>query len=275
MAKPRSSTTPAEILDYNADYKNRVIYFGEVSADANECTEINNKSIQSVILAIHIMAQQAPKTPISLYMNSDGGSLSAAWALIDTMLSCTCQIKFFGYGEIQSSAVMIMAAADERYLMTHTDVMLHDISWNSPSSQSGSHHSSDAESYKKALKCKVKFLADNSNMSKEFYELIFNSGKDLLISAQEAVDIGLADEIIPYTKRGNLRKKRNAKKKPSSRRLTRSCNTLLERIQLPVNIEKVLIHTPAQDEVDPNITIVELEDVELIESNGVKDEHGT
>jgi len=259
MAKPRSSTKPDEIVDYNADYKNRIIYFGNFNAGPDQVsTEINTQTVTTAIVSIHIMVRQAPKTPISIYFNSGGGDVNDAWALIDTMMIQPCQFKFYGFGSIMSAATMVMAAADERYLAPHTLVMLHDISWDGGSSN-GSNRKVDQDLYNRMLEDKVELLAENSNLGKDFFHSVLNTGKDLYITAQEAVDIGLAEEIIPYVKRGNLRQKRRNKKKPSSRKLSKSCNALFERLQIPVKISEVMIHAPIVDECDPNITIVELE----------------
>ena len=257
MPKPRSSTKPDEIVDYNADYKNRVIYFGNFNAHPDQDpTEINTQTISTAMVSIHIMARQAPKTPISLYFNSTGGNMHDAWALIDAMLSCSCQFKFYGFGSIMSAATLIMAAADERYLAPHSRVMIHDMSWDHYGM--GSSHRVEQDLYQDMKEEKVKFLADNSNLGKEFFHTIINSGKDLFLTAQETVDIGLADELIPPVKRGNLRQKRRHAKKPTSRKLAKSCNTLLSRLQIPVKISEVMIHTPLVDECDPNIIIEEL-----------------
>lgn len=267
MAKPRSNTPASELLENGIDYKNRVIYFGCSYSDLEEdegINEINERTVRQTVLAIRIMVTQAPKTPISIYMNSGGGSSDAAWSLIDVMLTSPCQFKFYGNGIIGSAAVGIMLVSDERYLTPRTKILIHDSSWNDGYSQ-GAMKRIAMEMYEKEHKEYVELYSDNSLLSFDFYDKVFRSGKDLWITATEAVEIGMADEIIPYTKRGNLRKKRNyrfLKKKPSSRKLAKTCNSFFSRIELPVNISEVMIHTPAIDESDPNIIIEELTDTE-------------
>ena len=178
-----------ESLIYGVDLKARRIYFG-VPIDWSEPghEEFSPASVEVAVRAMHRMVAEAPGKPIELHMASYGGDPCAMLRLYDEILSCPCQVKFFGSGFIMSAATWIMVACDERYLQPHTTVMVHD-GW---AGIEGKH--TDLLVYAKEEKRLQDLLYDiyekNTRMPREFWAEVCQ--RDLYLTASEAVSLGMA-----------------------------------------------------------------------------------
>ncbi len=244
------------ILDNGIDLKNRRIYFGALSASADEDgSDFTWRSCERAIRAIHIMETEAPAKPIELHMSSPGGDPYEMLRLIDVIEACSCQIKFFGSGKIMSAATWVMASCDERYLYKHARVLIHDSpaggSQEVPSKLSDRYIDTDEE---RRLQNELdEMYADNSRMPREFWSELVK--RDTYLSAEEAVLLGLADKVIEPKKRGNLRKVRMAclKKQVDQKELTKLVKTLYKRMYNGSH-HKVELHIP-QEEFDPKVKV--------------------
>ena len=245
------------IIDYGIDIKNRRIYFGSLKSDEEDATgsSFDWCSVERTVRAIHIMETEAPNKPIELHMSSFGGDAYALLRLHDIIQSCSCQIKFFGSGPIMSAATWIMACCDERYLYPNTRILIHD----SPAGVTSEMSAKLTDLYIECNEEKTvqdilnKVYADNSRMPVEFWNEIVK--RDLYLSAEEAIMLGLADEIIKPKKRGNLRRQRIAhlNKKPDTNEL----NILLGKLSARVSSEKSLkieLHVP-KERFDQHVVI--------------------
>lgn len=245
-------------LAYGVDLKARRVYFG-VNLDAHspeEATDFTMASVEYVIRAIHRMSTEAPNKPISLHMCSNGGDPYAMLRLVDEIQSCPSQIIFYGGGMIASCATWIMCVCDERYLMPNTTIMVHDGS----DGFEGKHTDvqiSAAEA--KRLQDRLyDIYAHNTKMNRAFWVDVCS--RDLYLTAEEAIQLGMADKLIEPKKRGNLRKVRQAalKKQSSvseSKALLKSIYTRINK----TNIPKIEFNEIAKEPVDPNVVIAENE----------------
>ena len=240
-----------DIFGYSVDLKNRRIYFGSLDSEVDG--EINWNSVELCIRAIRKLATDFPKKPIELHMSSLGGDCYEALRLYDVIQSCTCQIKFYGSGSIMSSAVWIMAGCDERWLDPNTTVMIHKGSVIS-SDQSLVDREIDTEESKRLDKLMFNILAENSRMGPEFWEDV--AQRDIYLSADETIMLGLADKIVQPQKRGNLRKSRTygLSQSPDKRTLQKLIKTMYERIHKGRFLPKIQLHVP-KEEYDSELTI--------------------
>jgi ATP-dependent Clp protease protease subunit len=247
-----NQTELTDLLVYGVDFKNRRLYFGDLTADSESSTDFTVTSIEYMIRAMHKMATDAPNKPIEIHMHSYGGDAYPMLRLHDEILSCSAQIKFFGGGAIMSAATWIMAVCDERNLHVNTVVMLHDgsdyIDGNHTDVQIDAAHG-------KVLQERLeKILADNSYMPLEFWSDILQ--RDVYITADEAVSLGLADHIIQPKKRGNLRRSRIAKM--SSNKNMGVIKNLVKDLYKRTNrkdVKKIDINQPVKELCDPKVII--------------------
>jgi enoyl-CoA hydratase/carnithine racemase len=175
--------------------------------------------------------------------------------LYDVIQACSCQIIFIGGGVIASSATWIMAGADKRLLYPNTKILIHD----GPSGvvtaipAKAIDLAIDADDQAKIQKRLNEIYAKNSRMPVEFWTEF--TKRDLWLSAEEAIMLGLADEIIEPKKRGNLRKSRIAalKNNANVRGLKSLVKTIKDRVYANKNIT-LEIKLP-EEEFDKNLTI--------------------
>lgn len=207
MAK---APTLDDIIGKGLDVKNRRIYFGDFDATEAD-NDINGSdftwgTVELAIRAMHYLEDRSTTQPIELHMSSIGGDTDACFRLVDAILTSPCQIKFFGGGSIMSSASLVMCVCDERHLYPSATVMVHEVS----SAMGGkvtdmSIELGDVANVRQRL---VDTYTNNSRMPANFWSEIIKN--DVYLSAKEAIELGLADKIVEYKKRGTLRKSRIA-----------------------------------------------------------------
>ena len=214
-----------EYLDAGIDIARRRIYFGILGDENGEY--VNWHTVERIIRGMHRM-YDAGSTPIEIHMSCCGGCPYAMLRLIDEIESSPCQIKFIGSGQIMSAATWIMASCDYRSVHKNTRIMLHDGSTGAEDRHTDFLITAEEE---KNLQDKLyDMYADNSRMPKDFWADICQ--RDVFLSPEEALNLGLIDEIIQPKKRGNVRKLREKtlSKHPSVNTITKLTNSIYKRI---------------------------------------------
>lgn len=241
-------------ISYGIDLRARRIYFGSpVDSVEEDAGSFSQCSVEIAVRAMHRMALDAPSKPIEIHMNSYGGDMYSMLRLYDEILTCPCQVKFFGGGAIMSAATWIMAACDERHLHQHTTVMVHELS----DDQGYDKHTNlqvSADENRRIMEMACELYEKNSYMPKSFWLDICQ--RDVFLTAQEAIALGLADKIIEPKKRGNLRKMRQAhlKKTPEKDQINNLVKSIYKRIHR-VNVPNIQLNHHTKEPVDPALII--------------------
>jgi ATP-dependent Clp endopeptidase proteolytic subunit ClpP len=202
-----SQTEFEDVLTLGVDSSLRRVYFGDYTVVSTEdIGAFSHRSVELAVRALHRLAGEDAGKPIELHMSSGGGDAYAMLRLYDAILGCPCQVKFFGGGIIMSAATWIMSACDERYLYPNTTVMVHEGS----EGMGGTHTDVKigAAETQRIQGVLYDIYAANTRMPRAFWEDVCQ--RDLYLTAQEAVALGLADKVLEPKKRGNLRKVRQA-----------------------------------------------------------------
>ena len=236
-------------LTYCVDVNSRRIFWGSVDA-GEEANDFAWDSVETVIRAIHFLERQNKK-PIELHMSSTGGDAMEMLRLHDVIQSCACQIKFIGGGTIMSAATWIMACCDERFLYPNTTIMLH--KWSGSMDGNDLEHRIELQMGVELTEKLNKIFEDNSRMPADFWNEITH--RDLYITAEEAITLGLADKIIQPKKRGNLRRARiNIMNQPIDvSEMKKLVRVLGKRVHFNKNL-KIDIEIP-KEECDNNVVI--------------------
>lgn len=177
-----------KFLDHGIDLSTRTIYIG------GECEEIDSHEAQRVISALHILDRTDGE--ITIKICSPGGDWYCGMAIYDAVATCANEVKMVGYGQIMSMAAIILQAADTRILMPRASVMVH------YGSEWFGGHTKDLqrraeESRRSSETMEDIFLAKINEKHPEYTREQFKSkfAFDVFMSAEEAVEFGLADEI--------------------------------------------------------------------------------
>lgn len=234
-----------KLYDNSLDRKNRRIYFGSLPLDTDDhgFTSFAEHTVDVTIKNLNVLVDDSKTKPIELHMCSGGGCAVSMLRLVDYIEACPCQIKFYGSGEIMSAATWVMAVCDERYLFRNTQIMLH----HGTDGTSGPTTDNDIYSdYELSLRKRMtEIMVRNSRMSYEFYDVIMR--RDLYVTPEEAIQLGIADFIVEPKKRGNLRKKRiiQLNKHPSEIELKKLVSTLNKRIKND-KISRISVSSPTE-----------------------------
>lgn len=133
---------------------------------------------------------------LTLYINSTGGDLYQAFALIDIMQSSKFPVRTIGIGAVMSAAFMIFASGTigERYAAKNTSFMCHHFS----SGVDAKYHDLKAEMKEtEELNTKmVQILKDATNLAPSVIKKKLLPPSDIYLTAEEAIEIGIADFIL-------------------------------------------------------------------------------
>jgi len=150
--------------------------------------------VQWIIEKNLLPAQERPKE-LTLIINSPGGSVHAAFALIDTMKGSAIPVKTVGLGLIASCGVLtfMAGAKGKRILTPNTSILSHQYSWGS----SGKEHELFARvrEFELSTDRMLAHYKKCTGMSEKKIREILLPPEDKWLSAKEAVKYGIADKI--------------------------------------------------------------------------------
>lgn len=155
--------------------------------------EIDGEMFNLIDSALTLLEEQS-KAGITIKINSQGGALYEALAIVGRMKASKCKITTEGYGSIMSAAALIMSAGDKRRMSSYATFMFHEAS--------GEH-----EGTIKQLKHNVKqlerewdiwcgYMDKFSACTKEFWLSQGLLGEDLYLTAGECFTHGVVDEVF-------------------------------------------------------------------------------
>ena len=169
-------------------------------------TEVSEHSASLIVAQMLFLESETPDKDISLYINSPGGAVTAGLAIYDTMQFIKCDVQTIVLGQAASMGSMLAQAGapGKRMVLPEARTMIHRVSSGTPGTR-GSVHVQDLqfEDSKRAFEESVRInkrlteLYVKHNTAGKTYEELYETMKfDTFLSAQQAVDFGLADKII-------------------------------------------------------------------------------
>ncbi len=157
--------------------------------------EIEDNMANLAVAQMIFLEAEDPDKDIFLYINSPGGSVTAGMAIFDTMQYIKCDVSTICIGLAASMASFLLAAGTKgkRKLLPNSEVMIHQ-----PSGGARGQATDIAIHAEHIIKTKKKMnaiLAERTGQPIERVEA--DMERDYFMSAQEALDYGIIDEIIP------------------------------------------------------------------------------
>ena len=158
--------------------------------------EISDKSAKDITEKLLYLESDAPGEEITFYINTPGGSITAGMAIYDTMKLISSPIKVVVTGMAASMGSILLCGADKgkRLLYPHSRVLIHQplISGQMIAVAVDIHiQAQEMERLRDELNA---ILANCSGQPLEKIEQ--DTDRDFYMTAQEAIDYGLADEIV-------------------------------------------------------------------------------
>ena len=157
--------------------------------------DINEDSVGKAIRWI-VYENLKSEEPLTLYINSDGGNLPDAFALVDVMRMSKSTVRTIGIGSICSSAFLIFAAGAKghRFIGQNTTIMCHQFT----DSSVGKFHDlkTKLKENQRINDRMVSLLVDCSELSEKEVKTKLLPPSDVWLSADELVELGIADSIL-------------------------------------------------------------------------------
>ena len=157
-------------------------------------TSVDAGSCAVVIRGLLHLQRQNPTAPITLYTNSPGGEVQSGLALYDVMQAVSCPIRTVCLGMAASMGALLFIAGDEREILPHSRIMIHDPLIGVGAGGSALSVKARADDLMRIRDITAGVIARHSGMSIErVFEL---TASDTYFEAEEAVEAGLADRVI-------------------------------------------------------------------------------
>src|SRR5580765_4582672 len=178
---------------YSRLLKDRIIFIG---------TAIDDHVANLVIAQMLFLQMEEPKKDISIYINSPGGSVTSGLAIYDTMQFVTCDVTTYCLGMAASMGAVLLCAGTKgkRFALPNSDIMIHQVSGGAQGAASDVERQVD---YMFKLKKRlISIIAHHTGKPEE--QVRHDSDRDYYMSASEASDYGLVDEVIKSRKEVKL-----------------------------------------------------------------------
>jgi ATP-dependent Clp protease protease subunit len=178
---------------YSRLLKDRIVFIG---------TPINDDIANLVIAQLLFLESEDPDKDINVYVNSPGGVVTAGMAIYDTMQFLKAPVSTICVGQAASMGAVLLAAGakGKRYALPNSRIMIHQPSGGAQG------QATDIEiQAREIMKVKERLnqiLAHHTGKTPD--QVLKDAERDHFMSAQEAKDYGLVDEVI--TKRPETKK---------------------------------------------------------------------
>lgn len=170
---------------YSRLLKDRIIFLG---------TEIDDNVANAIVAQLLFLEAEDPEKDIIMYINSPGGVVTAGMAIYDTMNYIKPDVQTVCIGQAASMGALLLSAGakGKRFALEHSRIMIHQPLGGARG------QATDIEiQAKEILRMKdmlSQILADASGKSVE--EILRDTERDNYMSAQEAVEYGLIDQVF-------------------------------------------------------------------------------
>ena len=171
---------------FNRLLKERIIWLGE---------EVREDNANRICAQMLLLAAEDPESDIYLYINSPGGSVTAGLAIYDTMKYLKCEVSTLCVGMAASMGAFLLAAGakGKRKALPNAEIMIHQPSGGARGQATDIQiHAEQILRIKKKLN---EELAKNTGKPLEQVEK--DVERDYFLTAQDAKEYGLIDEIFP------------------------------------------------------------------------------
>ncbi len=158
--------------------------------------EVSDESASKIVEKLLYLDMLDKEKPITLYMSTPGGSISAGMAIYDTMKLVKAPISVVVTGIAMSMGSILLSAASKgrRFVFPHSRVMIHQPLIMGQMSGTAVDIHIQAKEMERMREELNKILSEASGQSYE--KVCKDTDRDFYMTAQEAIDYGLADAIV-------------------------------------------------------------------------------
>lgn len=167
--------------------KDRIIFLGE---------DVNSASAGLVIAQLLFLESEDPEKEIYLYINSPGGSITDGMGIVDTMNYISCPVSTICVGMAASMGAVLLASGEKgkRFATPNSEILIHQPLISGGLAGQTTEIKIHADHMVKTREKLNKLLSEKTGQSLEQIEK--DTERDHYMTAQEALEYGLIDEII-------------------------------------------------------------------------------
>lgn len=173
-------------FDYDLHIESRTVFIGDghdgIDAGVSEF----------VVKAFHMLTAADKEKPITVYLNSFGGCWYNGMAIYDTIKLCPCHVTAYVIGSAMSMGSIMLQGADHRVIYPNATIMVHD-GYESMNEALPQTFQNWADYSKKTRHEMYRIYAERSGKTVAFWRR--KCAADLILTANEAKDLGLVDAI--------------------------------------------------------------------------------
>ena len=175
---------------YTKLFEERIIFLGQ---------PIDDTVANDVMAQLLTLESMDPDRDIMIYINSPGGSFTALTAIYDTMQFVRPDVMTICLGQASSAAAVILAAGakGKRYALEHSRILIHQ-----PFAQGDYAQASDIE-IQAAEIMRIRLMQEeliSRHSNKSIAEVTADVERDKILTAAEAVEYGLIDQVLASRK---------------------------------------------------------------------------
>ncbi len=166
----------------------RIVFLGE---------EVSDVSASLIIAQMLFLESQDPGKDIQLYINSPGGSVSAGFAIYDTMQYVKCDVSTICIGLAASFGAFLLAGGTKgkRLALPNAEIMIHQPAIHGNGIQGQAADIKIISDHIQRSKKRLNTIL-SENTGKTIPEIAAATERDNYMTAREAMDFGLIDKII-------------------------------------------------------------------------------
>ena len=174
---------------YSRLLKERIIFVG---------TPIDDMIANLIIAQLLFLQSEDSSKDINLYINSPGGSVTAGLAIYDTIQFIKPDVCTYCMGQAASMGALLLCAGSKgkRFALPYSRIMIHQP-WGGTQG-TASDISIQAKEILRMKEELIKILAKHTGQTVD--KITFDSDRDFFMSAKEAKDYGLVDEVLESSK---------------------------------------------------------------------------
>lgn len=172
---------------YSRLLKDRIIFLGG---------PVDDTAANLIVAQMLFLSNEDTKSPIHLYVNSPGGSITAGLAVYDTMQFVRCDVATYCVGQAASMGAVLLAggARGKRFLLQNNRILLHQPMLSGVLEGPATDLEIEAEEILRLRERLYKILAVHTGQGTDKIEK--DCDRNLWLGAEEAIEYGLADKIL-------------------------------------------------------------------------------
>jgi len=189
---------------YSRLLKERIVFLG---------TPIDDQVANLVMAQLLHLESDEPDKDVNVYINSPGGDITSLFAIYDTMQYIKPDVSTICMGQAASAAAVLLAAGTmgKRYALPHSRVLIHQ-----PHGQAGGQAVDIEIQAKEILRYRQlldEILAEHTGQALD--KVKKDTDRDFIMTAEQAKDYGIIDEVITSRKLAEVRASGNGKTQDS------------------------------------------------------------